>query len=136
MRKILKTCVILCVHSANSDALNQLFVYSVYSHTTHRHNMHVEHKQSSHLNDRQAALDDLFQDFDDMELDSSRREESEIIRRNYSACFPTPSHYLKHLNNARMHQLLVDDLKQHLWRIKTLTDKLEAAQYIDALCTH
>jgi hypothetical protein len=98
--------------------------------------MHVEHKLSSHSNDRKSALDALLQEFEDMSLESSGREESEIFRQNLTARFPTPSHYLKHLNDSKLHQLLVDDLRQHLWRIKIMKEKLEAAKYIEILCAH
>ena len=95
--------------------------------------MHVEYRLLSGSRDRKASVEALLEDINDMALDSSEREESEIIRHQYTACFATPSHYLKHLNNAKAQQLMVDDLKQHLWRIKSLTDKTIAQKYIDSL---
>ncbi len=95
--------------------------------------MHVEHRLLSCSRDEQSSAEALLEDIHDMTLDSSEREASELIRHHYTACFATPSHYLKHLNNAKAQQLMVDDLKQHLWRIKSLTDKTIAQKYIDSL---
>lgn len=95
--------------------------------------MHVEYRLLSRSRDKQSSAEALLEDINDMALDSGEREESEIIRHNYAACFATPSHYLKHLNNAKTQQLLVDDIKEHLWRIKSLTDKTIAQKYIDSL---
>lgn len=95
--------------------------------------MHVEHRQVSRSHVNQSPVDALLEEFNDMALDSFGREESEIVRSHYTACFATPSHYLAHLNNARTQQLLVDDLTRHLWRIKALNQKIEAAKYIEEL---
>ena len=95
--------------------------------------MHVEYRLLSGSRDRKASVEALLEDINGMALDSSEREESEIIRHQYTACFATPSHYLKHLNNAKTQQLMVDDIKQHLWRMKLLTDKCIAQKYIDSL---
>jgi tRNA U34 5-carboxymethylaminomethyl modifying GTPase MnmE/TrmE len=95
--------------------------------------MHVECRLLSCSRDKQTSTEALLEDINDMALDSSEREESEIIRHQYTACFATPSHYLKHLNNAKTQQLLVDDIKEHLWRMKSLTDKTIAEKYIDSL---
>ena len=63
--------------------------------------MHVEHRQVSRSRVDQSPVDALLNEVNDMALDSFGREESEIVRSHYTACFATPSHYLAHLNNAR-----------------------------------
>jgi hypothetical protein len=84
--------------------------------------MHVEHRLLSCSRDHQSSSEALLEDFDDMALDSSEREASEIIRQHYTAGFATSSNYLKHLNDAKTQQLMVEDLKQHLLRMKSLAD--------------
>ncbi len=90
--------------------------------------MHVEHRQVTRSHVHQCPVHALLSEVNDMALDSFGREESEIVRRHYTA-FATPSHYLVHLNNARTQKLLVDDLTQNLWRIRVLDQKIEAAKY-------
>jgi hypothetical protein len=91
--------------------------------------MHVEHRQVSRSRVNQSPVDALLSEVNDMALDSFGREESEIVRRHYTATFASPSHYLVHLNNARTQKLLVDDLEKNLWRIRVLNQQIEAAKY-------
>ncbi len=93
--------------------------------------MHVEHRTLSCSRDLQTSSEALLEDFDDMALDSSEREASEIIKQHCTAGFATASNYLKHLNDPKTQQLMVEDLKQHLWRMKSLADKTLAHKYIE-----